>query len=53
MIGQNLIGCVMGSKKMKKLEKKLSYMKHSMEVIRTVVPVLVLILQVLILGRVL
>ncbi len=43
----------MGRKRMKHIEKQLSSMKHSMEVVRTVVPILVLILQVLILGRVL
>ena len=43
----------MTKKKMKHIEKQLSSMKHSMEVVRTIVPVLVLILQVLILGRVL
>ena len=43
----------MTKKKMKRIEKQLSSMKHSMEVVRTVVPILVLILQVLILGRVL
>ena len=42
----------MTKKKLKKMEKQLSSMKHSMEVIRTVVPILVLILQVFILGRV-
>ena len=42
----------MTKKKLKKIEKQISSMKHSMEVIRTVVPILVLILQVLILGRV-
>lgn len=43
----------MTKKKLKKLEKRISTMKHSMEVVRTVVPVLVLILQVFILGRML
>ena len=42
----------MTKKKLKKIEKQISSMKHSMEVIRTVVPILVLILQVFILGRV-
>ena len=42
----------MTKKKLKKMEKQLSGMKHSMEVIRTVVPILVLILQVIILTQV-
>ena len=43
----------MTKKKLKKIEKQISSMKHSMEVIRTVVPILVLILQIFILGRML
>ncbi len=43
----------MTKRKMKHIEKQLASMKHSMEVVRTIVPILVLILQVLILGRVL
>ncbi len=42
----------MTKKKLKKMEKQFSSMKHSMELIRTIVPILVLILQVFILGRV-
>lgn len=41
------------SKKKNKMEYELSKYKHSLELVRTVVPILVLILQVLILGRVL
>ena len=43
----------MTKKKLKKIEKQFSSMKHTMEVVRTIVPVLVLILQVFILGRIL
>jgi hypothetical protein len=41
------------SKKAKQLEQHIRDMKYRMELIRTVVPVLVLILQVFILGRIL
>lgn len=36
-----------------KLEQELSKYKHSLELVRTVVPILVLVLQVFILGRML
>ena len=39
--------------KKNKMEHELSKFKHSLELVRTIVPVLVLILQVLILGRIL
>ena len=42
----------MTHKKMKKLEKDLSKAKHTLELIRTIVPVVVLILQVIILSQV-
>jgi hypothetical protein len=41
------------TKKSKILEQNIRDMKYRMELIRTVVPVLVLILQVFILGRIL
>jgi hypothetical protein len=41
------------SKKAKILEQNIRDMKYRMELIRTIVPVLVLILQVFILGRIL
>jgi hypothetical protein len=41
------------SKKAKQLEQNIRDMKYRMELIRTIVPVLVLILQVFILGRIL
>ena len=41
------------TKKSKLLEQNIRDMKYRMELIRTVVPVLVLILQVFILGRIL
>jgi hypothetical protein len=41
------------SKKAKLLEQNIRDMKYRMELIRTIVPVLVLILQVFILGRIL
>ena len=42
----------MTHKKMKQLEKDLSKAKHTLELIRTIVPVVVLILQVIILSQV-
>ena len=39
--------------KKSKMEYELGKYKHSLELVRTIVPVLVLILQVLILGRIL
>ena len=42
----------MTKKKLKRIEKDISTMKHSLELIRTVVPVLVLIMQVVILTQV-
>jgi len=42
----------MTKKKLKRIEKDISTMKHSLELVRTVVPVLVLILQVIILSKV-
>ena len=41
------------SKRSKQLEQNIRDMKYRMELIRTVVPVIVLILQVFILGRIL
>lgn len=41
------------TKKSKILEQNIRDMKYRMELIRTIVPVLVLILQVFILGRIL
>lgn len=37
----------------KAVEKELSKYKHSLELVRTIVPILVLVLQVFILGRML
>jgi hypothetical protein len=42
----------MTKRKLKRIEKDISMMKHSLELIRTVVPVLVLIMQVVILTQV-
>ena len=42
----------MTNKKMKQLEKDLSKAKHTLELVRTIVPVVVLILQVIILSQV-
>ena len=42
----------MTKKQLKRIEKDISKLKHSLELVRTIVPVLVLILQVLILGKV-
>ena len=42
----------MTKKKLKRMEKDISRIKHSLELIRTVVPVLVLIMQVVILTQV-
>ena len=42
----------MTKKKLKRIEKDIGTMKHSLELVRTVVPVLVLILQVVILSKV-
>ena len=42
----------MTKKKLRRIEKDISTMKHSLELVRTVVPVLVLILQVVILSQV-
>ena len=44
--------CDMTKKKLKRIEKDIGTMKHSLELVRTVVPVLVLILQVIILSKV-
>ena len=41
------------TKKSKRLEQNIADMKYRMELIRTVVPAIVLILQVFILGRIL
>jgi len=41
------------SKKAKQLEDDIRNMKHRLELVRTIVPVLVLILQVFILGKIL
>ena len=41
------------TKKAKRIEDDIRDMKHRLELVRTVVPVLVLILQVFILGRIL
>ena len=43
----------MTKKQLKRWEKDISYVKHSLELIRTIVPVLVLTLQVIILVNVL
>ena len=43
----------MTKKKLKRIEKDISSMKHSLELVRTIVPILVLILQVFILGSIL
>ena len=42
----------MTKKKLKRMEKDIGQMKHSLELVRTVVPVLVLIMQVIILTQV-
>ena len=42
----------MTKKQLKRIEKDISKLKHSLELVRTIVPVLVLILQVVILGKV-
>ena len=42
----------MTKKKLKRIEKDISMMKHSLELVRTIVPVLVLIMQVVILTQV-
>ena len=41
------------TKKAKRIEDDIRDMKHRLELVRTIVPVLVLILQVFILGRIL
>ena len=40
------------TKKMKKLERDISRVKYSLELVRTIVPVMVLCMQVIILARV-
>lgn len=40
------------AKKKGNLETELSKYKHSLELVRTIVPILVLVLQVFILGRI-
>ena len=42
----------MTKKKLKRIEKDISMMKHSLELVRTVGPVLVLLMQVIILTQV-
>ena len=42
----------MTKKQLKSVEKFLSYRKHSLELVRTIVPVVVLILQIIILTRI-
>ena len=42
----------MTKKKLKRIEKDISMMKHSLELVRTIVPVLVLVMQVVILTQV-
>lgn len=42
----------MTTKKMRQLEKELAKAKHTLELVRTIVPVVVLILQVVILTQV-
>jgi len=42
----------MTRKQLKSIEKFLSYRKHSLELVRTVVPVIVLVLQIIILTRI-
>ena len=39
-------------KKLKRMEKDISRMKHSLELIRTIIPVFVLVLQIIILIKV-
>ena len=41
------------TKKMKKLERDISRVKYSLELVRTIVPVMVQFMQVIILARVL
>ena len=41
----------MTKKKMKQLERDLSKAKHTLDLVRTIVPIVVLVLQVVILGR--
>jgi hypothetical protein len=41
------------TKRAKRMEDDIKDMKHRLELVRTIVPVLVLILQVFILGRIL
>ena len=42
----------MTKRKLKRLEKDIRSVKHSLELIRTIVPMIVLILQIIILGRI-
>ena len=42
----------MTKKKLKRIERDISMMKHSLELVRTIVPVLVLVMQVVILTQV-
>ena len=42
----------MTKKKLRRMEKDISKMKHSLELVRTFIPVLTLILQVVILSKV-
>ena len=39
-------------KKLKRMERDISRMKHSLELIRTIIPVFVLVLQIIILIKV-
>lgn len=42
----------MTKRKLKRLEKDIRSVKHSLELVRTIVPMIVLILQIIILGRI-
>jgi|TARA_R100000081_G_scaffold69681_1_gene36768 hypothetical protein len=42
----------MTKKKLKRMERDISKMKHSLELVRTIVPVSTLILQIIILGKI-
>ena len=48
----HILGEQIMAKKKNNLETELSKYKHSLELVRTIVPILVLVLQVFILGRI-
>ena len=52
LICLRILGEQIMAKKKNNFETELSKYKHSLELVRTVVPILVLILQVFILGRI-